>query len=171
MPHKAVQLTPPPALRELEPELLALRHKLLKKGHMCATAESCTGGMIGAACTSLSGASQWYAGGIIAYANSVKTALLGVPASCIEVHGAVSREVVSHMAHGLCKALRVPVGLSISGIAGPDGGSLEKPVGTIWLGYMVHGQQSSRCLLLQGTRDEIRQQAMILALRGLTERL
>lgn len=155
----------------LEPALIALRLKLISRKWFCATAESCTGGMIGAAITSVSGASQWYAGGIIAYANSVKTALLGVPPSCIEVHGAVSREVVCHMAHGLCKALHVPVGLSISGIAGPEGGSPEKPVGTVWLGYAVQGHQSSQCLHLTGSREHIRQQAVLTALQGLADRL
>lgn len=165
------ELSPPIVLDALEPALLTLRNKLIARRQLCATAESCTGGMIGAAMTSQSGASQWYAGGVIAYANSAKTALLGVPASCIEVHGAVSREVVCHMAQGVCKALHVPVSVSISGIAGPEGGSREKPVGTIWIGYAVHGQHSSQCLHLAGTREHIRQQALVWAVQGLAERL
>lgn len=158
-------------LEILQPELVRLGEKLLARKVRCATAESCTGGLIGAAFTSVSGASEWFAGGIIAYDNSVKRALLHVPAACIDVHGAVSREVVCHMAHGVCKALNVPIAVAVSGIAGPDGGSPEKPVGTVWLGFHIQGQSSSQCLHLHGERGHIREQSVVMAVRGLLERV
>lgn len=160
-----------PFLEALQPELARLGEKLLERKLRCATAESCTGGLVGAALTSVSGASQWFSGGIIAYDNSVKTSLLRVPAACIDVHGAVSREVVCHMALGVCKALCVSVGVAVSGIAGPNGGSPGKPVGTVWLGFFLQGQSSSQCLRLQGDRDQIREQSVAWAVRGLLERL
>lgn len=158
-------------LQNLQPNLQLLGEKLCARKLLCATAESCTGGLAGAALTSISGASQWFAGGIIAYDNSVKMALLRVPAACIDVHGAVSREVVCHMAQGVCKALHVPVALAVSGVAGPEGGSPEKPVGTVWLGYHLHGQNYSQCLHLEGNRESIRQQAVAMMIRGLLEKL
>lgn len=158
-------------LHDLQPQVLLLGEKLRARKWHCATAESCTGGLAGTALTSVSGASQWFAGGIIAYDNSVKSALLRVPSACIDVHGAVSREVVCHMAQGVCKALHVPVAMAITGVAGPSGGTPEKPVGTVWLGFHLHGQNSSQCLHLEGDRDAIRQQAVALMLRGLLEKL
>lgn len=158
-------------LQHLQPQLLLLGKKLCARKLHCATAESCTGGLVGAAFTSVSGASQWFTGGIVAYDNSVKTALLRVPAACIDVHGAVSREVVCHMAQGVCKALHVPVAVAISGVAGPDGGTPDKPVGTVWLGFHLHGQNYSQCLHLDGDRESIRQQAVVMVVRGLLEKL
>lgn len=158
-------------LQSLQPQVLLLGEKLCARNMRCATAESCTGGLAGAALTSVSGASQWFSGGIIAYDNSVKTALLRVPAACIDVHGAVSREVVCHMAQGVSTALHVPVTVAISGVAGPDGGTADKPVGTVWLGFHLHGQNSSHCLHLEGDREAIRQQAVAIALQGLLEKL
>lgn len=158
-------------LESLQPELARLGEKLLARKLHCAAAESCTGGLVGAAFTSVSGASQWFAGGIIAYDNSVKRALLHVPAACIDVHGAVSREVVCHMAHGVCKALHVPIAVAVTGIAGPSGGSTDKPVGTVWLGFHIQGQSSSQCLHLQGEREHIREQSVARAVRGLLDRI
>lgn len=158
-------------LHDLQTQILLLGEKLCARKWHCAIAESCTGGLAGAALTSVSGASQWFAGGIIAYDNSVKTALLRVPSACIDVHGAVSREVVCHMAQGACKALHVPVAMAITGVAGPNGGTADKPVGTVWLGFHLHGQNSSQCLHLEGDRDAIRRQAVTMMIRGLLEKL
>lgn len=140
---------------------------LLQRGWMCATAESCTGGMVGAAFTSVSGASQWFAGGIISYDNRIKTALLDVPEAELILHGAVSEHVVRRMAAGACKALQVPVAVAISGVAGPTGGSPLKPVGTVWLGFAVDGVLRAHCLHLSGDREQIRQGAVLAAVQGL----
>ena len=107
-----------------------------------ATAESCTGGLIGAAITSIPGSSTPFKGGIIAYNNSVKNKLLGVPAGMIHKYGAVSREVARAMAIGAIEAVNVDIAVSVTGVAGPGGGSEEKPVGTVWMGlaYRVDGK-------------------------------
>lgn len=171
MPTRQAPPTSRRFLQALAPDLTLLAQKLCARGLHCATAESCTGGLVGAAFTSISGASQWFAGGIIAYDNSVKTSVLRVPAACIDVHGAVSREVVCHMAQGVCKLLHVPVAVALSGVAGPDGGSEEKPVGTVWLGFTVQGLTSSQCLRLEGDRELIRRQAVTMAVQGLLAKL
>lgn len=102
-----------------------------------ATAESCTGGLIGAAITAIPGSSAPFKGGIIAYDNKVKNKLLDVPAGMIQKYGAVSREVARAMAIGAVDALNVDMAVSVTGIAGPGGGSEEKPVGTVWMGLAI----------------------------------
>ncbi len=152
-------------------EITLLGEKLLEKGWLCATAESCTGGLLGAALTSVPGASAWFSGGVMAYANAVKVAQLAVPAVVLLQDGAVSEACVKAMAQGLCEKFCVDVGVSISGVAGPDGGSAEKPVGTVWLGFCVDGEVSATLLSLQGNRDCIREQAVELAVQELLQRL
>jgi len=108
--------------------------KLLKKrGLTIATAESCTGGFLSHKITKVSGSSAYYKGSIVAYANEVKQQQLGVKATTLTQHGAVSEETVKEMVTGVLKALNTDIGISVSGIAGPGGGTPEKPVGTIWL--------------------------------------
>lgn len=102
-----------------------------------ATAESCTGGLIGAAITSIPGSSTPFKGGIIAYDNKVKHKMLGVPPGMIAKYGAVSREVARAMAKGAVEALNVDMAISVTGIAGPGGGSEDKPVGTVWMGLAI----------------------------------
>ncbi len=104
------------------------------QGKTIATAESCTGGLIGAALTAVPGSSAVFHGGIIAYDNSVKTALLNVPQDMLSTHGAVSAEVAAAMAEGARAKLGVDIAVSVTGVAGPDGGSKDKPVGTVWIG-------------------------------------
>lgn len=107
---------------------------LLKEKKMTlSTAESCTGGGVAAAITSVPGSSAYFKGGIVAYSNEVKMALLGVNPQTLEKWGAVSRETVIEMAHGAMKSLKTDCAIATSGIAGPDGGTKEKPVGTIWI--------------------------------------
>lgn len=101
------------------------------------TAESCTGGMVGAALTSVPGSSLVFKGGIIAYANAIKSSQLNVPPGMIHKYGAVSREVVRSMAKEAVQTLNVDMAVSVTGIAGPGGGSQDKPVGTIWLGLAI----------------------------------
>ena len=145
---------------------------MLQARHLkLAVAESCTGGLLGAALTGVPGASNWFAGGVIAYANSVKTGLLGVQEATLAQHGAVSKETVLQMASGACKTLGAEVGLSISGIAGPDGGTLEKPVGTVWIGYCVQGRADAERYHFTGDREEVRAQAAATALLGLRKRV
>ena len=154
-------------------ETLALIHELAQalkeRGLVCATAESCTGGLIGAALTSVSGSSEWYVGGVISYANSVKIGLLGVPEEDITAFGAVSEPVVRAMALGACRATGADAACSVSGVAGPGGGTPEKPVGTVWIGWCLHGQTRARRFQFSGDRASIREQAAQEALRGLLE--
>ena len=133
-----------------------LATKLIEKGWMLATAESCTGGMIAAACTDLAGSSQWFDRGFVTYSNEAKTEMLGVPAEMIAKHGAVSEEVVRAMAEGAIRHSRAQVSIAVTGIAGPGGGSVEKPVGTIWVGWCVGENLTSFLLQLNGNRRHIR---------------
>lgn len=132
-----------------------------------AVAESCTGGFIAHSLTNVPGSSSWFAGGIVAYANDVKIRLLFVSVNEIAAYGAVSREVVSAMAVGAKNALQTDAALAVSGIAGPGGGSPEKPVGTVWIAWSLG--QIVRCerYLFSGTRLHIKKQATILALEGM----
>lgn len=156
---------------DLQKELEELGRKLVAKGWMCATAESCTGGLVGAACTSVPGASQWFAGGVTSYANAVKANVLGVEAEVLAQHGAVSEAVVRQMATGACKALGVQVSVSISGVAGPGGGTPLKPVGTVWLGFCVNKIVDAEQWHFFGNREEIRALAVAHAVRGLLQRV
>lgn len=108
-----------------------------EKNITIATAESCTGGLIGAAITSIPGSSTPFKGGIIVYDNKVKHKMLGVPPGMIAKYGAVSREVARAMAKGAVEALNVDIAVSVTGIAGPGGGSEDKPIGTVWMGLAV----------------------------------
>ena len=159
----------------LEPPLRAvieaLGQTLVARGWMCGMAESCTGGLAGACCTAVPGASQWFAGGVVSYANAVKIRVLSVDPQELEAQGAVSEAVVRQMAQGLCRVLNVEAGVSISGVAGPGGGSPEKPVGTVWLGFCVQGRVDALRLSLDGDREHIRRAAVLAALKGLLQRL
>ncbi|PIG07273.1 CinA family protein [Comamonas sp. 26] len=152
------------SIEELVQQLAA---KLTEKGWMLATAESCTGGMIAAACTDLAGSSQWFDRGFVTYSNEAKTEMLGVPAELIAKHGAVSEEVVCAMAEGAIRHSRAQVSIAVTGIAGPGGGSVEKPVGTVWVGWCVQGVPHSILLNLIGSRHYIRQATTTYALQRL----
>lgn len=119
------------------PELLALTgqigNRLRSLGVCMVTAESCTGGMIAATCTELPGSSDWTRGGIVAYANEMKSSLLAVPETMLERYGAVSEQVVEKMALGALARCDAQAAVAVSGVAGPGGGSVEKPVGTVWI--------------------------------------
>lgn len=106
------------------------------------TAESCTGGLIAALCTEISGSSRWFAGGVVSYADAVKSSALGVGSVLLKEHGAVSGPVVEAMAQGALRLLGADAVLAVSGIAGPGGGSAEKPVGTVWIAAALRGQDS-----------------------------
>ena len=130
---------------------------LLQEKHwMLATAESCTGGMIAAACTDLAGSSVWFERGFVTYSNEAKTDLLGVDASLIAAQGAVSQAVVEAMASGAVARSKAQVSVAVTGVAGPGGGTPEKPVGTVWFGWSVNGQIRSERRQFDGDRAEVR---------------
>lgn len=138
----------------------ALGIVLLSKNFTLSTAESCTGGMIGAALTSIPGSSQWFRGGIIAYDNRIKISLLEVPEAILEKYGAVSEEVVLAMAEGAAKKLNTDCSISVSGIAGPDGGTEEKPAGLVFIGIYCNGKVEVFKNIFPGTRYDVRKQAV-----------
>ena len=156
-----------PSLSELED----LARLLLARGETLGTAESCTGGLISALITSLPGSSRWFTGGVVSYANEVKTGLLGVPGEIIAAYGAVSEACALAMVSGAIKALQTDHSLAVTGIAGPDGGSPDKPVGTVWLAWSVAGRATAKSFFFTGDRSEIRTQAAMAAISGLLERL
>jgi nicotinamide-nucleotide amidase len=141
------------------------------RGLTIALAESCTGGLLGARLTAIPGSSDVVLGGVIAYANAVKTTLLGVPEQMLREHGAVSEPVVRAMASGARAAAEARIGLAITGVAGPGGGTEEKPVGTVWIATDVEGEIEVRRTRLIGDRTEVRQRAAQAVLEMLRRRL
>lgn len=129
-----------------------------------AVAESCTGGLISHRITNIPGASTFFRGAIVSYANEAKMALLGVQKSTLEQFGAVSEQTVKEMAQGVRNLLSADFGLAVSGIAGPGGGTPEKPVGTTWIGLSAEGEEISQRFLFQGDRHQIKEQAAHAAL-------
>ena len=144
---------------------------LQDKGWMLATAESCTGGLIAAACTELSGSSNWFERGFVTYSDEAKIELLGVEAAAIAAHGAVSEVVVRAMAFGAVRNSRARASVAVTGIAGPTGGSKDKPVGTVWFGFMVDGLLTSQMKRFPGDRAAVREGTVDHALAGLLLRL
>ncbi len=136
-----------------------------------ATAESCTGGWIGKVCTDLPGSSGWFAGGLITYTNAAKTALLDVATTTLANHGAVSEPVALAMAQGAQHALAADYAIAVTGIAGPDGGSPEKPVGTVWIAWAGPEGAAAQVFSFAGSRDAVREQTVAAALQGLLQRL
>jgi len=141
------------------------------RGFLLATAESCTGGLLASTLTNLSGSSGWFHGGVVAYSNALKAGLLGVPEAVIAEHGAVSEPVVLAMAAG---ALRLPgmpadrgCAVAISGVAGPTGGTREKPVGTVWMAWAWPGGTHAESFLFRGGRASVKAQSVAGALFGL----
>jgi nicotinamide-nucleotide amidase len=151
------------------PGLLA--NSMLKRGWLLATAESCTGGMISAACTDLAGSSAWFERGFVSYSNEAKSELLGVDAALIAAHGAVSEEVARAMAQGAITRSRAQVAVAVTGVAGPTGGSRAKPVGTVWFGFMVDGRLSSELQRFDGDRAAVRAATVRHALQRLVQLL
>ncbi|MGE4423910.1 MAG: CinA family protein [Pseudodesulfovibrio sp.] len=132
-----------------------------------ATAESCTGGLLASTLTDTPGSSEWFAGSVVAYSNTVKNKLLGVPADTLEQHGAVSEPVVLAMAQGVLKTIGADVSVAISGIAGPSGGTPEKPVGTVWIAWAWPDGTRARKYNFQGSRDQVKSQTVMAAINGL----
>ncbi len=145
---------------------------LQARGACLATAESCTGGLIAARCTDIAGSSLWFERGFVTYSNAAKTELLGVDAALISTHGAVSAPVVRAMAEGALHHSRADWAVAVSGIAGPGGGTPDKPVGTVWLAWCGRGQPAyAQCQRFMGDRAGVRDQAVACALAGLLDAL
>ena len=148
--------------------------KLRELGLSLAVAESCTGGLAGSRITDVAGSSDYFLGGVIAYANSAKEELLSVRTESLVKYGAVSEQVAREMAAGVRCALGADVGLAITGVAGPGGGTAEKPVGLMWLAVSAEGAEKTRRLLLQGDRKankEAATEAMLVLLIEFLEEL
>ncbi len=144
---------------------------LIDKHQTLAVAESCTGGLLGGACTDVAGSSEWFLGGVISYSNDVKISMLGVPKSTLEQYGAVSEDVAQQMAEGVRTAIASTWGIGVTGVAGPGGGSAEKPVGTVWIA--VAGPQGTVSRLHTFTTDRAnnRERSVAAALFMLWEQL
>jgi nicotinamide-nucleotide amidase len=152
-------------LSTVEPLVLRLADALRARRWWLASAESCTGGLIAAACTSVAGSSEWFERGLVTYSNAAKTELLGVPPALIAAHGAVSEQVARAMADGVLARAPVQLALSVTGVAGPGGGTPDKPVGLVWLGWSRRaGAGGARRLDLTGNRTAIRAQTVEIAL-------
>ena len=144
---------------------------MLEKQLYLAAAESCTGGLIAAACTDLAGSSQWFERGFVSYSNAAKTEMLGVDAALISQFGAVSEPDAAATAQGAVKHSAAQVAVAVTGVAGPTGGSAEKPVGTVWIGWCVDGKTTSELCHFDGDRAMVRALTVQRALQGLIERL
>jgi len=153
----------------------ALVGELLAAGKTVSTAESCTGGWIAKSLTDNSGSSGCFAYGIVSYSDGAKASLLGVNPATLTEHGAVSEAVVKEMAAGALNLSGADIAAAVSGIAGPDGGSEEKPVGAVWFAWATRHKRKPEIdaekRLLKGERESIRAQTVVIALQGIRERL
>lgn len=144
---------------------------LQQQGKMLATAESCTGGGVAQAITSVPGSSAWYQGGVVSYANAIKASLLNVAPDVLDQCGAVSEEVAHQMAIGVATACSAEVSIATTGVAGPGGGTLEKPVGTVWIAWNVDSHVVTEKHVFSGDRHQIQAAAVKMALAGLIGQL
>jgi nicotinamide-nucleotide amidase len=157
---------------ELQQLAQAVGGRLQARAETLVTAESCTGGWIAKACTDEAGSSRWFQGGVVAYSNTLKVAFLDVPRDLLSRHGAVSEPVVRAMAAGVLARTGSTVAVAVSGVAGPDGGTADKPVGTVWLAWAWRERDGSfrieaRCERFAGGRDDVRRCTVRLALERL----
>ena len=155
-------------------DILAAQVGELLKSHglMLATAESCTGGGVAQAITEVAGSSAWFERGFVTYSNQSKQQMLGVRESTLKQYGAVSELTVREMVAGALQHSSAQVALAVSGIAGPDGGTAEKPVGTVWFAWgLKNGETSAQRYQLDGNRAEVRAQAVNIALQGIADLL
>jgi len=148
-----------------------LATRLLQRQWMLATAESCTGGLIAGACTDLSGSSNWFERGFVTYSNAAKHEQLGVPAVLIDTHGAVSEKVARAMAVGALAHSHAQVAVAVTGVAGPTGGTAEKPVGLVWFSFALPGQVLTEKMHFAGDRAAVRAATVRHALTRLLELL
>lgn len=156
----------------MDPQAEELGRRLSEKRAFLAVAESCTGGLVAKRITDVAGSSGWFERGLVVYSNRAKQDLLGVAPELLQQFGAVSRECAEAMARGLLVMTPADWGLAVTGIAGPGGGSPEKPVGLVWLAWERRsGKPESEVLQLGGSREQIRAAAAEAALKGLLQRL
>ena len=157
---------------QVDPLVARLAAALRERGAMLATAESCTGGMVAGACTSLAGSSDWFERGVVTYSNAAKSELLDVAATLIAAHGAVSAEVARAMAAGALARSPAGFAVAVTGIAGPGGGTPAKPVGTVWIATAARDGASEATLLqAHGDRAAIRDQSLVRALELVLARI
>jgi nicotinamide-nucleotide amidase len=145
----------------------SLSKLLITKSLTISVAESCTGGLIGHLITSIPGSSAYFMGGVISYSNQAKCDLLGVSPDTLEQYGAVSDQTAKEMAMGVRERFKSDIGISVTGIAGPDGGSIEKPVGTVFMGLVLDNEPLALKYLFKGKRSEIKQQTAETALENI----
>ncbi len=159
-----------PKTAEILAAIRSLADEAEGKSLRIASAESCTGGGIGRLLSSVAGSSRWYVGGVISYSNRIKHELLGVSERSLQEFGAVSEPVVKQMVTGVLTATGADLGVAVSGIAGPDGGSSDKPVGTVWLAWAIAGKPvAAEVFRFGGDREAVRSQAEYQAIVGLLE--
>lgn len=153
----------------------ALVAELTESGKAVATAESCTGGWVAKAITDVAGSSAVFGYGIVSYSNGAKESMIGVQNQTLEDHGAVSSEVVEEMAKGTLRLSGADIAVAVSGVAGPDGGTKEKPVGMVWFGWAVRDGANAlvdtRCEQFTGDRELVREASVAHALQGVRERI
>lgn len=154
------------SIREIASDVL---RKCSSRGWSLAVAESCTGGLLGGSLTAIPGSSEVFVGGVIAYSNSLKSRLLGVPAQTLELEGAVSEETALAMARGVSTITGAPCGVSVTGVAGPGGGTEQKPVGTVWFAAVSPTGEMTRGFRFAGDRDAVREQSVQAALELVLE--
>ncbi|MDF1645010.1 MAG: CinA family protein [Pseudomonadales bacterium] len=153
---------------DIQSLIVNLGQSLKSKNARMVAAESCTGGGLAQVCTSVAGSSDWFECGFVTYSNESKQSMLDIPSFVIDGSGAVSEQVAAAMAEGALRKSNAQVAVSITGVAGPGGGTLEKPVGTVWFGWAVEGQKTrTRRYRFRGDRNQIRAQAVEQALLGL----
>lgn len=155
--------------QKLNAILLPLSSALLKRGALLATAESCTGGWIAKCCTDYAGSSNWFERGFVSYSNAAKNEMLQVRAQLLEEQGAVSEAVALAMVAGAARNSHAAASLAVTGIAGPDGGSAEKPVGTVCFAWSFNGESHSQTCQFAGDRNAVREQTVIHALTRMLE--
>ena len=155
-------------MSESIPQLVEqLATQLLERGRRVATAESCTGGLIAKTLTDLAGSSDWFDRGFVTYSNAAKTEMLAVPAYTIESNGAVSQPVACAMASGALLHSAADYTVAVTGVAGPGGGSAEKPVGTVWIAVASENTREARLHQFEGDRDAVRQATLLAGLQAL----
>jgi len=159
----------PPMQTDIEQRVKQLSAALLRRRQKICSAESCTGGLIAKTCTDLAGSSDWFERGFVTYSNAAKHEMLGVPATLIEDYGAVSEPVANAMARGALRHSDADYAIAVTGVAGPGGGSAEKPVGTVWIAVASADQHSARCHLFPGDRAAVREATLSAGLEALIE--
>ena len=142
-------------------------HLARQLGIVVTTVESCTGGQVAGAITDIAGSSQWFEAGFVTYSNDAKQRMVGVSADSLRLYGAVSRQVVEEMVAGGCHASGAGLGVAISGVAGPGGGSEEKPVGTVWIAWGTGSEVVAHRFQFEGNRGQVRDVSVLAALNGL----